>query len=286
MFLRPALALGLATSMLAGCTESSKASERKATAHVERLAKLSDDDVEEVRRGLPRGAKALGRIWEGKDDPHADPASVKRALDRVRSDDHDLEIAKSTFFALADDRATVFSSDQDPDQLAGKSLVASYPGIVKVLAGEPTELRGSMPEVAGARNGADEQWVASTPVRDVSGAVRGIYLSGWSLRRFAYHLEEALKHDLADDALKSGDARAKLPLVYVFVFAGTKVYGAPVTPAVDCEALEALDLGTKTEGGNVFHRQLEITGRSYGLAALRAPKMGADVGVAVLRSEI
>src|SRR5258708_4662190 len=282
-----ALALGLGIAALAaGCPGSSKVSVRKAISHVERLAKLADDDVEEVRRGLPRGAKALGQIWEGKGDPHADPGSVRRALERVRNEDHDLEIAKSTFFALADDKGTVFRSDQEPDQLAGKSLVASYPALVKVLAGEPIEARGSMPETAGARAGSDEQWVASAPVRDGSGTVRGMYVSGWSLRRFAYHLEETLKHDLVMEALKAGDSRTKQPLVYVFVFADHKVYGAPVTPLVNAETLETLDLAGKTAGGVLFHQQIEITGRGFGLAAARANKMGTDVGVAVLRSEI
>jgi hypothetical protein len=281
------VAIGWAVVALAtGCSESSKISERKAMAHVERVAKLSDDDVDEVRRGLPRGAKALGQIWEGKGDPHADPGSVRRALEKVRNEDHDLEIAKSTFFALADDKGTVFRSDQEPDQLAGKSLVASYPALVKVLAGEATEVRGSMPETAGARTGGDEQWVASAPVRDGSGMVRGMYVSGWSLRRFAYHLEETLKHDMVEDALKAGESRTKVPLVYVFVFAGPKVYGAPVTPIVNSEFLQGLDLAGKTDGGTVFHQQVEITGRTYGLAARRAPKMGADIGVAVLRSEL
>jgi len=282
-----ALALGFAVSLLAAaCSEPSKVSERKAIAHVERLAKLSDDDVEEVRRGLPRGAKALGQIWEGKGDPHADPGSVRRALEKVRNEDHDLEIAKSTFFALADDKGMVFRSDQEPDQLAGRSLVAPYPALIKVLAGEPIEARGSMPETAGARTGGDEQWVASAPVRDTSGTVRGMYVSGWSLRRFAYHLEETLKHDIVEDAQKAGDSRTQVPLVYVFVFAGPKVYGAPVTPIVNSEFLQGLNLAAKTEGGVVFHQQLEITGRGYGFAARRAPKMGADIGVAVLRSEI
>ena len=123
-------------------------------------------------------------------------------------------------------------------------------------------------------------------MRDRSGVVRGVYVSGWSLRRFAYHLEEALKHDLLADALKSGESRTKMPLVYVFVFAGAKVYGAPVTPLVNAQALEPLALPAKTAGGDVFHQQLEITGRGYGLAARRAPKLGPDAGVAVLRSEI
>jgi hypothetical protein len=219
-------------------------------AHVDRLAKLADDDVDELRRGMPRGAKALGPIWSGKADPHADPSSVRRALDRVRNEERDLEVSKGTFFAVTDDKGAILRSDQEPDQLAGKSLVAAYPGLVKVLAGETVELRGSMTEMAGARTGGDEQWVIAAPVRDAESAVRGVYASGWSLRRFAYHLEETLKHDLVEEALRAGESRTKQPLVYV------------------------------------FHQQLEITGRGFGLAARRSPKMGADVGVAVLRSEI
>jgi len=275
----------LLLSHASGCTESAKISERKAIGHVERLATLADDDVEEVRRGLPRGAKALGQIWEGKGDPYAETGSVRRALDRVRTEERDLEIAKSTFFALTDDKGVVIRSDQDPDLLAGKSLVAAYPALVKVLAGEPTELRGSMPETAGARNGGDEQWVAAAPVRDTKGVVRGMYLSGWSLRRFAYHLEETLRHDLVADSLKAGESRTKQPLVYVFAFAGAKVYGAPVTPLINAQTLEGLDLLGHTDNGVVFHRQIEITGRGFGVAAKRATKMGPDVGVAVLRSE-
>jgi hypothetical protein len=276
----------LGTVLSLACTEPSKISERKATSHVERLSKLADDDVDELRRGMPRGAKTLGQIWEGKRDPHADPGSVRRALDRVRNEEHDLEISKGTFFAITDDKGTVLRSDQEPDQLAGKSLVDPFPGLVKVLAGEPVELRGSMAEMAGARTGGDEQWVIAAPVRDGQGVVRGMYVSGWSLRRFAYHLEETLKHDLVDEALHSGESRTKLALVYVFALAGPKAYGAPVTPLLNAQTIEGLGLAAKTESGVVFHQQLEITGRGYGLAARRAPKMGPDVGVAVLRSEI
>jgi hypothetical protein len=276
----------VAALVVVACSEPSKVSERKATEHVERLAKLSDDDVEEMRRGMPRGAKALGQIWDAKADPHADPGSVRRALERVRNDDRDLSVAKGTFFAIADDKGTVLRSDQEPDQLAGKSLTASYPALAKVLAGEVVELRGSMPETAGARTGADEQWVIAAPIRDAQGVVKGIFASGWSLRRFAYHLEETLKHDLAMESLRAGESRTKQPLLYVFVLAGPKVYGAPVTPLLNAETLEKLGLGAKTENGAVFHQQIEITSRGYGLAARRAPKMGTDIGVAVLRSEI
>jgi hypothetical protein len=64
------------------------------------------------------------------------------------------------------------------------------------------------------------------------------------------------------------------------------VYGAPVTPLLNSETLEQLGLFAKTDNGVVFHQTIEITSRGYGLAARRAPKMGPDIGVAVLRSEI
>jgi hypothetical protein len=285
---RALASLGLAAVLAAinaGCTDSSKVSEGKAVAHVERLAKLADDDVEEVRRGLPHGAKSLGQYWNDKKDPLADPSQARRALDRARDDDRDLAIAKSTFFALTDDKGTVLRSDQEPDQMAGKSLVASYPDMNKVLAGESVETRGSMPETAGARAGGDEQWVAAAPVKDAEGKVRGIYASGWSMRRFAYHLEETIKHDMTSEALRAGDKHVKLPLVYVFVLAGSNVYGAPVTPLVNSETLQKLDLLSKTANDATYHQTIEITGRGFGLAARRAPRMGADVAVAILRSE-
>jgi hypothetical protein len=269
-----------------GCTDSSKLSERKAAEHADRLAKLAENDVEEVRTGLPRGAKSLGQLWDGQADPKADPGAVRRAMDRVRDQDRDLTVAKSTFFALTDDRGAVMRSDQEPDVLEGKSLTGAYPDTVKVLSGGSVETVGTMAENAGARTGGDEQWVAAAPVRDRAGVVRGMYATGWSLRRFAFHLEEALKHDFMEEALKAHDTRFKAPLVYVFVFVGAKVYGAPVTPLVNAQTLEAIDLVGKTADGGVLHQQIDITGRTYGLGAKRAPKLGPTAGIAVLRSEI
>jgi hypothetical protein len=280
-----AAAVALASCLVTGCEADVRVSERQAVGHVALLTKRVDDDVEEVRRGVPRGARALGRLWVASGDPLADVEALRRSLDRVRAADRDLEIAKSTLFALTDHSGTVAVSDQEPDRLRGRSALAAFPALGQVLTGRPVETRGALAEAAGARNGSDEQWVAGEPVRDAAGLVRAIYLSGWSLRRFAYHLEETLKHDLVTAALRSGDPNVKQPLVYVFVFAGAKVYGAPLTPLVNSDALEKLDLTSKTPTDQPFHTTVEITGRGYGVASGRTPKMGTDVGVAVLRSE-
>jgi hypothetical protein len=170
--------------------------------------------------------------------------------------------------------------------MAGKSVTASFPALLRALSGDVVETIGSMPELQGTRTGADEQWIAAAPVRDDKGAVKGLYVTGWSFRRFAYHLEETVRHDLIESALRENDTRTKQPLLYAFVFDGSKVYGPPITPAVDVQALEALDLSAKTANDVTFHQQLEITQRTFGLAARRTPKLGPNCGIAVLRSEI
>lgn len=278
-----AQALALA---VVGCSNNAKISEEKAAAHVERLAKVADEDVQEVRRGLPRGAQALSAVWAmAGANPQANRPAVCRKLEQARNGDRDLMVAKSTFFALADAQGVVLCSDQDPDTLVGKTLLSAFPQLRKAIEGTPVETVGTMPEVGAKPNVADQEWLSGVPVRDSSDTIRGIYVSGWSYKRFAYHLEETLKHDITIEAIQAKKDRFKQPLLYVFVFAGPKVYGAPVTPQVNAESLEKVDLPARTANGP--HRQpLEIMGRSFGLAATRIPALGPDTGVAVIRSEI
>ena len=57
------------------------------------------------------------------------------------------------------------------------------------------------------------------------------------------------------------------------------------TPATDEKALEEVGLTAKTANGPV-DAPLTIAERPFGYAAARVPKLGADVGIVVLRSEI
>ena len=66
------------------------------------LGDLVDKDVGEIERGLPEGAKRLAPLVAGGADPKQDIQGVRKALQRVRRDVMDLNVAKSTFFALAD----------------------------------------------------------------------------------------------------------------------------------------------------------------------------------------
>jgi hypothetical protein len=71
----------------------------------------------------------------------------------------------------------------------------------------------------------------------------------------------------------------------VYVVVGSAVYGAPVSPVVNAEAIAQQKPLEKASSDQVFVTELEITGRGFGLAVRRVPVLGGGVGIALLRSE-
>ena len=269
--------------LLCGCPDGGKVSEEKAAQAATRLAPLVESDADQVRRGLPEGAKKLGTLIDT--DPGANPSGLQRAIGQARASTKDLDTAKSTFFSFADTTGIVIRSEADPDMLAQRSILVPFPALKAAL--EPTsgvvELIGETIELAGVRGKSDQQWVLAHPVKDPEGTVKGIFVTGWSFRRYAYYLEEAAKRDQHEEAQKRGDK--SVPLLYVFVVHDKKAYGAPLTPDIDGEAIEKLDVVSKTSSG-AFRGQVVVTERTFGVAAQRTPKLGPDTAVAVLLSEI
>lgn len=276
------LLVALASAALGACHESGKLSEQKAVDACAKLVPIVAEDAAQVRRGLPVGAAKLGSLVDT--DPGGNPAGLQRAIAGARASVHDLAVSKSTFFSFADPTGVVLRSEADPDMLANKSVLAAFPSLKKAIdpASGIVEAFGEMPELRGVRNGPDQAWVVAHPVKDPKGDVKGIFVTGWSFRSFAYHLEQTAKRDAVEVAKQTGRPAA---LLYVFALKGPKVYGAPVTPDVDTEALEKLDLFGKTSAGP-WRGRVEITGRTYGAAAARTPDLAPDTGVAVITSEI
>jgi hypothetical protein len=267
---------------VAACKDSGKFSAARASEHVTFLVDTVTKDVDEVRRGLPEGAGVLAsRI---KNDPGLtkDLDNVRDSLELARRKVQDLRVAKSTFFALADVSGTALRNDQEQDRMAGRPFFASYPAL-SAAKDRYVETTGSMPEAAGVRAPrADGQWVAATPVK-VDGTTVALYVSGWSWASYAYRLEFAIRGKIRAELADKKDE--KEPLVYAFVVVGQKAFGAPVTPEMDATTIASLDPLGKVKEGETYSSALEITGRSYGLAVRRAPALGADIGVAILRSE-
>lgn len=278
----PALAAVAAAALALGCGGKAKLSEEKAGGHASRLAQLADEDVRQVRGGLPAGAKRLGEKLYASRDKAPTVAEIRPALRTTREAVPDLLVAKSTFFAVVDPSGLVVASDLERDPLAGKSLFSPFPELARAANGY-VETLGEMAELRSTRTGDDGQWVAATALAG-EGGPRGFYVTGWSWRHFARHLEEQLKTELRYDAGAKG---SEPPLLYALVVVGERAYGAPTTPEVSKQAIEALGLGAKlSAGAPPWHGQLDITGRTYGVGAARAPTLCERCLVVALRSEI
>jgi hypothetical protein len=271
-----------ATTLVCSCKDQAKESASQAVRNADTLAALVDKDLGEVERGMPEGAKRLGALLSGGADPKQDAAAARKALLRVRRDVADLGIAKSTFFALADVTGVAIRNDLEEDVMAGQNLFSIFPGLLRARSGYVTTT-GAFPN-ASNKNGPDEDWVAALPVKREDGSPGAIFVTGWTYRYFARHLQESLKDRLVEEAKTSGN-EGKLPVFYVAVFDRSGVYSAPLTPPVDEQAMASVDLVGKTAGGDA-QGTLTITDRSFGWGAARTPKLAPDTGVVVLRSEL
>lgn len=266
-----------------GCKDQGKASALGAAENAAWLGTLADKDVEEIERGLPEGAKRMAAMIAKTPEISKDAAQAKAAILRARREVPALNVSKSTFFALADENGIGIRNNLEEDAMAGQNLVATFPDLKKALGGSFVTTTGAFPG-ASTNQGADRDWIAASPVKDDSGKLLGLFVTGWAYRRFAYHLQESLRSDLAEKIRKAGD-NGKLPVSYVGVFDRSGVYMAPRTPPVNEKALVEADLATKTASGP-YQGTTSITDRTFGIGAVRVPKLGAEAGVVVLRSEL
>jgi hypothetical protein len=281
MPLSAALSLGVAQP-LAACRDQAKESAARAAHDDAFLADLVEKDVAEIERGMPQGAVGLAPLVANGSDPRLDVAAVRKGLLRMRRDVVDLNIAKSTFFALADANGIAIRNDLEEDVMAGQDLLAIFPAIARAKS-EFVTTTGAFPNSATSA-GPDRDWVAAIPVKRADGSTGAILVTGWSYRYFSRHLQATLQSHLIDEAKSSG-REGNLPIYYVAVFDRTGVYSAPLTPQVDEKALADQDLVARTTNGPTTGT-LRITETDFGFAAQRTPKLAPDTGVVVLRSEL
>jgi hypothetical protein len=264
-----------------GCTDKAKVSEKAAHANLDALITITNADVAQIETGLPQGAQKLASLWANGADPRQDLRAVRSALVKMRRDVPDLTVAKSTFFALTDDHGVAIRNDLEEDVMAGQDLLKIFPDLAKALAGSYVTTTGVFPPTTPQpAPDTNQDWIAAAPIKKADGTVGGLLVTGWTLRRYAYHLEEQLRHDL-----EAAQQNARLPILYVFVFDASGVYGASRTPKVNEKAIGDVGPVNATAGG-VAEGTLSITDRDFGWVAGRVPKLGATAGIAVLRSEL
>jgi hypothetical protein len=278
------VALGLlALSSGAACKNGGKRSEEAAKVHAQELAQLIAKDVAEIERGLPAGATKGASYFVSKQGVlDKEPQSVRKNLLRIQREVPDLLVAKSTFIALLDSEGVAVRNNLEVDAMAGLNLFKLFPELSGASSKPLAFATGNFKSAPFQPQ--DPTWVAATAVKSPEGQLAGYLATGWSYRRFAYHLQEHLKSNLKQKALDEKDL-GKLPIVYVAVFDGTEVYGAPQTPAVNETAMKNASPAEKTRSG-AASGVLELEGRTFGWAAEKAPAWGEQRGVILLRSEI
>ena len=275
--------IAFAALALAGCDDGKKLSEKEAFEEVAHIAPIVKEDVEQVRKGLPAGAAKLAQKADA--DTLGNNSALQKAVADSRAAVKELDVAKSTFFAITDATGTVLRSETDPDMLAGKSVITPFPALEKALdpAAGVVEAFGEMVEMRGLRTGQDLAWVVVHPMKDDKG-LKGLFVTGWSFRKYAAYLDDKAKRHVSEISVKA--EKKTVPIVYVFLFKGSKAYGSPLLSAdVNAQAIEGLGILEKTSAGP-YKGNIEIAGRNFGVAAQRTPELGDDAAVVVLLSEI
>jgi hypothetical protein len=268
------------------CVDHAKESEDHAVKWIAAVEKRATSDIDEMKVGLPLGAKQFTPIYAHGATANDDLAGVRNTLLRVRGVIPELTRSSSTFFALTDANGLAIRNDLEQDVMAGQDAWKLFPELKDTKNGRIVATGGLF--AGGRPSEPDRDWVIAAPVNDEAGKFVGTLMGGWTYRRFAYHLQETLRHDLTELQLKTGD-NGKLPIVYVSVFDKTGVYSAPFTPPVNQQALVDLGLVAKTAAGAAAaapHGHLNITDRDFGWAAVRVPSFVPEGGVVLLWSEI
>lgn len=272
------LGFGLFLPVAIGCEDVGKRSAEAAHADLPFLLEAVRRDVEDVRSGLPQGAIYIQKLFEQAKPEIPGFEAASDALARARDRTQDLRVAKSTFFAVTRGDGSIIRNDQKQDLMAGKNLFEFFPALRGAQG--YMESRGVMPEAAGVNGRPDGQWVAALPIA-VGGETQGLYVTGWSWSSYAYRLETGLRSDILSRA-KEGD---KIPLIYVYLVVEDEVYGAPIAPRVNGEAVLELVPFERLGSATSFAESREIQGRKFGIAVGHAEALGERVAIAIVRSE-
>ncbi len=282
--LRALVAVAIVAAAGTGCVDRGKLSEERATRWVATVAKTATDEIALLEVGLPLGARQFAPLYAHGADATDDLAGVRSGLLRVRGVVPELKRSDSSFFALTTANGLTIRNDLEQDVMAGQDAWKLFPKLREAKSGHAVVdvglFGGSHPSEP------DRDWVMAAPVNDDAGKFVGTLMGGWTLRRFAFHLQDSLRHALADDQEKSGGT-TKLPIVYVSVFDPAGVVSAPFMPTLDQQALVDLGLLAQTRAaGSVAHGRLSVEGREFGWAATRVAEFEPEGGVVLLWSEI
>src|SRR6202000_164830 len=109
-----------------------------------------------------RGAQKLSALWAKGADPRQDLHAVRIALAKMRREVPDLTVAKSTFFAIADEKGIAIRNDLEEAAWAWTALLPLFPELAKAEAGNYVATTGAFPGPP-LPSGPDKDWLAAVP---------------------------------------------------------------------------------------------------------------------------
>lgn len=265
----------LTGTLVVGCTDKGKLAQDAASEAVDIALGLATRDTDQVRKGMPDGAKILEKRLPA--DPVGNRLEVEQAIKAARENVDILINAKSTFFSFAGVDGVVLRSEVQIDELAEKNILSVYPSLAKAL--EPNaglvEAYGEMDAIRGVKKGNDSAWVVAHAVAGGEGGKpRGLFLSGWSLRHYAGVLQSAMRTHF-DEKSKSAEKTSEAVHAHIFILKGRGTYGDPEAPDENTTEVQNLDILPKLASAE-FRAVKEIEKRTWGIVAKKAPQFGDD----------
>lgn len=288
---RRSFLLSASALALVGCKSKAQKQAEAAVPDLARLEKLvAERHVDSLARSLPGVALALANKLGDKPINPVDSAAITAALDDLRNKTEDLRSAKRSYYAVTDSGGEVVAVDDSSWNVVGRKAALAFPALNDVLAGKSNYAFG-----AGRYGGADPEALtlfgASPLVR--GDKTLGALLSAWEIHEIAEDLQRQLQTDLAMKTVKP-KARAKpkdkyqlaldTPDLWVAVFNAQYTWLQEGAPQPLEDAARATGLFAKTAGGQ-WSGTFDVLNKGWGAAAKRFPKLGADLGVAVLRHD-
>ncbi len=266
---------------LVGCRDKMKEVQPLADPALDALLPVIERDTKQIRDGLPKGALEIAKHID--DDPGANREGLRTAIIKARESIKELVVAKSTFFVFVGTDGVVKRAESDPDLAADKSLIKAVPETKAMLdkSEKLVEVFGYMEGLRGVNKGNEMQWIVGAPVL-VEGELKGAFVTGFSLRRYAEVLENTLKAKLTEETEKN---KQMMPLFYNFILKGDKAYGTSVTPDENMAAVAEQNPIANMQGGS-FSKTIEVEGRPFHLAAKPAPALAKDAAVAIMLSPV
>lgn len=262
--------------VLTGCDDTIKMAQGKSAIALESALKMFERDAEQLRKGMPDGAKELGKRMPS--DPFGSRLELQTAIHMSRESVNQLGYAKSTFFAFVAPDGKVLRSEIDPDRLVEQDLLSVYPGLKKAL--EPNsglvEAYGEMDALRAVIEGNDTAWVVAHRVEGTDGKAAGLFVSGWSMRYYAGFVQDALRIEMNE---KTANESKKVEL-YFFILKGSGAFGH--TEAPDIHAKELLKLDIVGKKASNYRGSYELDDKKWGVAATMTPVFGDDAAAAVV----